>query len=81
MSQGLLDAQNKADGVTLNGAEELVINGLPAAYPMPKFSSVLTDQQVADVLTFVRSDWNNASTAVSASEVAKLPEATAHALK
>ncbi|MBV8627954.1 MAG: cytochrome c [Paraburkholderia sp.] len=67
--------------VTLNGAQELVINGLPAAYPMPKFSGVLTDLQVADVLTFVRSHWNNASTAVSASDVAKLREATAHALK
>jgi len=67
--------------VTLNGAQELVINGLPAAYPMPNFSNVLTDQQVADVLTFVRSHWNNASTAVSASDVAKLREATAHALK
>ena len=67
--------------VTLNGAQALVINGLPAAYPMPNFSNVLTDQQVADVLTFVRSHWNNASTAVSASDVAKLREATAHALK
>jgi mono/diheme cytochrome c family protein len=63
--------------VTLNGTQELVINGLPAAYPMPKFSNVLTDQQVADVLTFVRSHWNNASTAVSASDVAKLRKATA----
>jgi mono/diheme cytochrome c family protein len=67
--------------VTLNGAQALVINGLPAAYPMPNFSNVLTDQQVADVLTFVRSNWNNASMAVSASDVAKLREATAHALK
>jgi alcohol dehydrogenase (quinone), cytochrome c subunit len=67
--------------VTLNGAQALVINGLPAAYPMPKFSNVLTDQQVADVLTFIRSRWNNASTAVSASEVAKLREVTAHAVR
>ncbi|RQS57974.1 cytochrome c [Burkholderia sp. Bp8963] len=63
--------------VTLNGAQALVIDGLPAAYPMPKFSNVLTDQQVADVLTFVRSHWNNASTAVSTSDVAKLRKATA----
>ncbi|WP_429570908.1 c-type cytochrome [Paraburkholderia sp. JPY419] len=27
--------------VILNGAQALVINGLPAAYPMPKFSNVL----------------------------------------
>ncbi|WP_256259103.1 c-type cytochrome, partial [Burkholderia ubonensis] len=38
--------------VTLNGSETLVIDGVPSAYPMPAFSNVLTDRQIADVLTF-----------------------------
>jgi hypothetical protein len=67
--------------VTLNGAQALVINGLPAAYLMPKFSNVLTDPQVADVLTIVRWHWNSTLVAVSASDVAKLSEKIAHAVR
>ncbi|WLE61756.1 cytochrome c [Burkholderia plantarii] len=65
--------------VTLNGTADLVIAGVPAAYPMPKFADVLTDRQIADVLTFVRAGWNNGAPAVSADEVAKLRRATAAA--
>ncbi|WP_321967902.1 c-type cytochrome [Burkholderia cepacia] len=63
--------------VTLNGTSDLVIDGLPAAYPMPMFANVLTDQQVADVLTFVRAGWNNGAPGVRADDVAKLRKATA----
>jgi len=38
----------------LNGARSIVIQGIPAADPMPKHAAVLTDQQIADVLSFVR---------------------------
>lgn len=62
--------------VTLNGTEDLVIDGLPAAYPMPKFANVLTDSQIADVLTFMRAGWNNGAPAVRPADVAKLRKAT-----
>jgi mono/diheme cytochrome c family protein len=62
--------------VTLNGSENLVIDGLPSAYPMPKFSKLLTDQQIAELLTFIRAGWNNGAPAVKASDVAKLRRAT-----
>ncbi|CAD6554788.1 c-type cytochrome [Paraburkholderia sabiae] len=62
--------------VTLNGTEDLVIGGIPAAYPMPKYASVLSDQQVADVVSFVRAGWNNGAPAVGAGEVAKIRKAT-----
>ncbi|WP_109476277.1 cytochrome c [Paraburkholderia sp. C35] len=62
--------------VTLNGTEDLVIGGIPAPYPMPKYAPVLNDQQIADVLTFIRAGWNNGAPAVTASEVAKLRKAT-----
>jgi mono/diheme cytochrome c family protein len=39
---------------------------------MPAFVGVLSDQQVADIATFVRSGWGNSGAAVSASEVAKV---------
>jgi alcohol dehydrogenase (quinone), cytochrome c subunit len=58
--------------VTLNGTHDLVIQGIPAAYPMPRYAPVLNDQQIADVLTFVRAGWNNGAPAVSAAEVGKM---------
>lgn len=62
--------------VTLNGTQDLVIQGIPAAYPMPKYAPVLNDQQIADVLTFIRAGWNNGAPAVGAADVAKLRKST-----
>jgi mono/diheme cytochrome c family protein len=62
--------------VTLNGTGDLVIGGIPAPYPMPKYAPVLNDQQIADVLTFVRGGWNNGGSAVTAGDVAKLRKST-----
>jgi mono/diheme cytochrome c family protein len=62
--------------VTLNGTEDIVIGGVPAPYPMPKYAPVLDDQQIAEVLTFIRSGWNNDAPAVSANDVAKLRRTT-----
>ena len=62
--------------VTLNGTGDLVIQGVPAAYPMPKYANELTDQQIADVLTFIRSGWGNAAPAVSAADVGKMRQDT-----
>nr|WP_245254099.1 cytochrome c [Paraburkholderia sp. LEh10] len=62
--------------VTLNGTGDLVIGGVPAPYPMPKYAPVLNDQQIADVLTFIRSGWSNGAPGVGAGEVAKMRKAT-----
>jgi mono/diheme cytochrome c family protein len=62
--------------VTLNGTEDLVIGGIPAPYPMPKYAPVLNDQQIADVLTLVRAGWNNGAPAVGAADVAKMRKTT-----
>jgi mono/diheme cytochrome c family protein len=43
---------------------------------MPRYSPVLNDQQVADVLTFIRGAWNNNTPAVQAEDVAKMRKAT-----
>jgi mono/diheme cytochrome c family protein len=39
----------------LNGAEPLVVKGTPDAYRMPPYRVQLTDDEIAQVLTFVRS--------------------------
>jgi len=62
--------------VTLNGTGDLVVQGVPAPYPMPAYAGVLDDQQVADVLTFIRAGWNNRAGAVGAAQVGKLRRAT-----
>lgn len=62
--------------VTLNGTENLVIQGVPAPYPMPRYAPVLNDQQIADVVTFIRGAWNNNMPAVQPEDVAKMRKAT-----
>jgi mono/diheme cytochrome c family protein len=62
--------------VTLNGTRDLVIGGIPAPYPMPQYAKVLNDQQIADVLTFIRAGWNNGAPAVAPGDVAKLRKTT-----
>jgi mono/diheme cytochrome c family protein len=39
---------------------------------MPSFAWKLTDQQAADVATYVRNSWGNRASPVSASQVSKL---------
>jgi mono/diheme cytochrome c family protein len=50
----------------------------PSALAMPDFAWRLNDQQVADVLSFVRGSWGNQAPAVAASDVEHLRKATAH---
>jgi mono/diheme cytochrome c family protein len=53
-----------------------VASGIPDAYRMPPFRQQLSDQQIADVLTFVRSSWGNHGGAVAANDVKALREHT-----
>jgi mono/diheme cytochrome c family protein len=39
---------------------------------MPRFGSRLSDTEVAQLLTFIRSSWGNQAPSVSASEVARI---------
>jgi alcohol dehydrogenase (quinone), cytochrome c subunit len=60
----------------LNGSIPLVAKGTPDAYRMPQFRQLLSDQDVADVITFIRNGWGNGATAVTAAQVAKLRKTT-----
>jgi mono/diheme cytochrome c family protein len=62
--------------IVLNGAGRLVVNGVPDSYRMTPFRALLSDQDVADVATFIRKGWGNAAGTVEASQVQKLREAT-----
>jgi len=60
----------------LNGSIPLVARDTPDAYRMPQFRQQLSDQDIADVVTFIRNGWGNGATAVSAAQVAKLRKTT-----
>jgi mono/diheme cytochrome c family protein len=62
--------------LVLNGADPLVIKGIPDAYRMPQFRIQLNDEAIAQVLSFVRGAWGNGATAVTTDQVGKLRPVT-----
>jgi mono/diheme cytochrome c family protein len=62
--------------VVLNGSRAVVVDGVPDAYRMPEYRLLLTDEQIADVVGYVRSAWGNQAPGVSAGEVAHMRNVT-----
>jgi mono/diheme cytochrome c family protein len=62
--------------VLLNGAGRIVVNGVADSYRMTPFRVLLSDQEIADVATFIRSSWGNKSARVTADRVKSLRQAT-----
>jgi mono/diheme cytochrome c family protein len=58
--------------IVLKGAQMPGTTSAPTAYAMPGFDWRMTDKEVADVVSFVRSSWGNKGAAVTASDVAKV---------
>ena len=56
--------------ITLNGGFPPSTQGNPRPYGMPPFAHVLSDGDVAAVVTYIRGAWGNAAGAVSSLEVA-----------
>ena len=65
-----------AINITLNGSQRVVAANVADAYRMPAFREQLSDQEIAEVLTFVRGTWGNQGGAVDAKAVGKLREHT-----
>jgi alcohol dehydrogenase (quinone), cytochrome c subunit len=63
--------------ITLNGSSPVVVSGNPDFYRMASFRGLLDNQQIADVVTYVRSAWGNAAGAVSADQAHSLRTTTA----
>jgi len=57
--------------VILDGAETLTTPRAPNGGSMPAYAEKMSDQQIADVTTFIRNAWGNAAPAVTAAQVAK----------
>ncbi|MBF6638649.1 cytochrome c [Rouxiella silvae] len=58
--------------IILNGSRLPTTPKAPTQLAMPDFGWRLTDAQVANLATFIRSGWGNSQAAVSASEVKKI---------
>jgi mono/diheme cytochrome c family protein len=65
--------------LTLNGSLRLVTNGHAETFDMPPFYLLMSDERVADVVTFVRNSWGNApieAKEVTAQQVAEIRAGT-----
>jgi len=62
--------------ITLNGSLRVIAENGPDVNDMPYFRQLLTDQEIADALTFVRTSWGNSAGAVTAAQVSEVREAT-----
>jgi mono/diheme cytochrome c family protein len=62
--------------ITLNGSLRVVAKEGPDINDMPYFRQLLSDQEIADALTFARSSWGNKGAAVTAAQVAEIRAAT-----
>ena len=63
--------------VVLQGAKSVATPPQPTGAAMPAFGWMLTDGQVAAVVTYIRNAWGNAAPAVSAGEVGRARETLA----
>jgi mono/diheme cytochrome c family protein len=57
--------------VILDGAQTVTTPRAPNAGSMPAYAAKMSDQQIADVTTFIRNAWGNAAPAVNAAQVTK----------
>lgn len=62
--------------VTLNGSARVVADGIPDAYRMPPFRNQLSDKEIAEVLSFIRTSWGNRGGTVKPEEVKELRDRT-----
>jgi mono/diheme cytochrome c family protein len=61
--------------IILNGASTPRTKGAPAQFAMPSFATRLSDQDVADVVNFIRSSWGNHASSTTARDVARVRKA------
>jgi mono/diheme cytochrome c family protein len=57
--------------IILDGAETVTTPRAPNAGSMPAYAGKLSDQEIADVATYIRNSWGNAAPPVAPAQVAK----------
>ncbi len=61
--------------VVLRGARSTATDKAPTAPAMPAFGWLFTDEETANVISYIRNSWGNAAPAVSANDVRKARDA------
>lgn len=61
-----------AINITLNGSPRVVAAGMVDSYRMPAYRDQLSDEQIADVVSFIRSNWGNQGDKAKVAEVKAL---------
>jgi mono/diheme cytochrome c family protein len=64
--------------VILDGSMTPRTGTAPAQFTMPSFASRLSDQDMADLLNFIRTSWGNKASTVVAEDVAKIRRTSGH---
>jgi alcohol dehydrogenase (quinone), cytochrome c subunit len=69
----IVQAQNPLSvvAIVLEGSRTPRTGAAPAQFTMPSYAWRLSDQEVADVVNFVRSSWGNQASAASVDEVGR----------
>jgi mono/diheme cytochrome c family protein len=57
--------------VILDGAQSITTPRAPNTGSMPAYAAKWSDQEIADVTTYIRNSWGNAAPAVTPGQVAK----------
>jgi len=57
--------------IILDGAETITTQRAPNKGSMPPYAKKMSDQEIADVTTYIRNAWGNSASAVTADHVAK----------
>jgi mono/diheme cytochrome c family protein len=58
--------------IVLHGGSEVATDATPTRFTMPPFDDRLSNQEIADVVTFIRSRWGNQAPSVTPEQVAKI---------
>jgi mono/diheme cytochrome c family protein len=61
--------------MVLNGGYPPQTRGNPRPYGMPPFAQIMSDEEIAAVVTYIRVSWGNRGTVVTAQEVNALRSA------
>ena len=72
----VLGDKEKLIPIVLNGLKNVDIDDQTYNNPMPALGSVLKDQQIADVLTYVRNSFGNKASGITAADVKAARSAT-----
>lgn len=63
---------SSAINVVLNGSARIVADGIPDTYRMPAYRKQLSDQQMVDVINYIRTSWGNHGEKIKAKDVKEI---------